>query len=213
VKINGIRKVHKKNNNPVQFKNVKVFAPDDSNPANAELQFFYACQLKDTRLAPKCTKSGDGEIKVENNNLIGIIPSWGPTFKISFELKVLSFSTCNPMEMANYLTFTATDLNCCGIGDRIPAFFTNRGGFLQVATQINNNENVIKSSPKLEENVWYKLEVEQLIQNNQFFFVLRASGKEVFRELQNQPLHYTNVKVYASKYSPANAVIRNLAYN
>ena len=64
------------------------------------------------------------EIKVEKNNLIGSIPSWGPSFKISFELKVLSFANCNPMGMANYLTFTATDSDCCNIGDRIPAFFT-----------------------------------------------------------------------------------------
>ena len=77
------------------------------------------------------------------------------------------------MEMANYLTFTATDNNCCDIGDRIPAFFTNSGGFLQLATQINNNGNVIKSSPKLEENVWYKLEVEQLLQNNQVIYLLK----------------------------------------
>ena len=88
------------------------------------------------------------EIKVEKNNLIGSIPSWGPSFKISFELKVLSFANCYPMGMANYLTFTATDSDCCNIGDRIPAFFTNNGGFLQLATQINNNGNHIKSSPK-----------------------------------------------------------------
>jgi len=98
------------------------------------------------------------------------------------------------------------------IGDRIPAFFTNSGGFLQLAMQINHDGNVIKSSPKLEENVWYKLEVEQLIQNNQFFFVLRSSGREIFREVQRIPKHFKNVKVYASKYAPANAVIRNLVY-
>jgi len=210
VKVNGIRKVHVKNNNPQHFTNVKVFAGDYHQPADAVIRFFYACQLREARSNPTCSKNK--EIKVENNNLIGIIPSWGPTFKISFELKVVSFTTCNPMEMANYLTFTATDNNCCDIGDRIPAFFTNSGGFLQLAMQINHDGNVIKSSPKLEENVWYKLEVEQLIQNNQFFFVLRSSGREIFREVQRIPKHFKNVKVYASKYAPANAVIRNLVY-
>merc|ERR1712126_59886 len=210
VKINGVGKVHKKNYNPKQFKNVKVFMSGYTNPANAELRFFYACQLKDTRLGPTC--SGSGEIKVENNNLIGIIPSWGPTFKISFELKVLSFTTCNPMDMANYLSFTATDNNCCDIGDRIPAFFTNSGGFLQLAMQINDNGNLVKSSPKLEQIIWYNLEVEQFVENNKTFFLLRANGREVFRELQEKPKHYKNVKVYASKYLPPNAIIRNLAF-
>ena len=106
------------------------------------------------------------EIKVENNNLIGSIPSWGPSFKISFELKILSFANCHPLGMANYLTFTSTDSDCCNIGDRIPAFFTNNGGFLQLVTQINNNGNHIKSSPKLQENIWYKIDVEQLLKDN-----------------------------------------------
>ena len=67
--------------------------------------------------------------------------------------------------MANYLTFTATDSNCCDIGDRIPAFFVNSGGFLQLATQINSNRNHIAMSPNLEVNVWYTVEVEQFFQD------------------------------------------------
>ena len=42
--------------------------------------------------------------------------------------------------------------------------------------------------------------------------MLRSSGREIFRELQKYPKHFKNVKVYASKYAPANAVIRNLVY-
>ena len=106
----------------------------------------------------------DDEIRVKDGRLIGIVPSWGPTFKINFELKILSFANCNPDKMANYLTFTASDNDCCGIGDRIPAFFTNSGGFLQLAMQINQNGNNIARSPKLDENVWYKVEVEQSLQ-------------------------------------------------
>ena len=107
------------------------------------------------------------EIRVKENKLIGSIPSWGPIFKISFDLKVLSFVTCSPDGVANYLTFTATDNDCCKIGGRIPAFFTNSGGFLQLATQINENGNLVKSSPQLEENIWYKVEVEQFKEDKQ----------------------------------------------
>ena len=110
------------------------------------------------------------EIRVENNKLLVTIPSWGPSFKISFELKILSFANCNPDKMANYLTFTATDNICCEIGDRIPAFFTNSGGFLQLATQIDENGNHIAKSPNLEENVWYRVEVEQFLQDEEACF-------------------------------------------
>ena len=107
------------------------------------------------------------EISVQDDKLLLIVPSWGPTFKISLELKILSFANCNPLGMANYLTFTGTDNDCCYLGDRIPAFFTNSGGFLQLAMQISENGNLVKSSPKLEENIWYNLEVEQLVENQQ----------------------------------------------
>ena len=82
-------------------------------------------------------------------------------------MKVLSFDNCYPLGVANYLTFTATDNDCCDSGDRIPAFFTNREGFLQLATQIDENGNFSEKSPPLEEDVWYNLEVEQFVENNQ----------------------------------------------
>ena len=112
---------------------------------------------------------------MRDNNLLAIIPSWGPIFKISFELKVFSFSTCSPTGMANYLTFTATDNNCCDIGDRIPAFFTNSGGFLQLATQIDETGNLMERSPQLEENKWYKVEVEQWFEDEKVRFLFNVA--------------------------------------
>ena len=46
VKVNGVRKVHVENNNPQHFTNVKVFAGDYHEPADAYIRFFYACQIK-----------------------------------------------------------------------------------------------------------------------------------------------------------------------
>ena len=46
VTINGIRKVHIKNNSPRQFTNVEVYAGDKYyHPAGAELKNFHACQI------------------------------------------------------------------------------------------------------------------------------------------------------------------------
>ena len=85
----------------------------------------------------------------------------------------------------------------------------------------------MERSPQLEENKWYKVEVEQWFEDEkvrflvnvtqinvmfQYFFVLRAEGREVFRKNQTNPKNYKNVKIYAAKYSPANAMIRNLSY-
>ena len=107
------------------------------------------------------------EIRVENCKLLFSIPRWGPTFKISFELKILSFANCNPDKMANLLTFTATDNDCCEIGDRVPAFFINSEGFLQLANQIDKYGNKIDRSPNLNLNHWYMVEVEQYLEHNE----------------------------------------------
>jgi len=48
VKVDGVRKVHMKNDNPKQFKDVKVYAGYGSNVANAEIRNFVACQLEES---------------------------------------------------------------------------------------------------------------------------------------------------------------------
>ena len=110
------------------------------------------------------------EIRVENNKLVFSVPRWGPTFKISFEVNILSFSNCNPDKMANLLTFTATDNDCCEIGDRVPALFINSQGFLQVANHIDEDGNWIDRSPHLNQNQWYMIEVEQYIEHNEVIY-------------------------------------------
>lgn len=45
--IDGVTKVHKKNDNPTMFKDVKVYAGDKyHHEADAEIRHFSACQLK-----------------------------------------------------------------------------------------------------------------------------------------------------------------------
>ena len=113
------------------------------------------------------THTIEQEIRVENNKLLFSVSRWGPTFKISFELNIQSFANCNPDKMANLLTVTATDNDCCEIGDRVPAFFINSGGFLQLANHIDDNGNKIDHSPGLTENHWYTVEVEQYLYHNE----------------------------------------------
>ena len=44
-------------------------------------------------------------------------------------------------------------------------------------------------------------------------FVIRTREQgEIFRTIQNIPKQYKNVKIYASKYFPSNAIIRNLSF-
>ena len=95
------------------------------------------------------------------------VPSWGPSFIVSLNLYINSFDGENLMQdkWAELIRFTATDNNCCAIGDRIPAIFANKGGFIQVATQLWRKGNRWKNI-NLDVQTWYNIEMKQFSQNN-----------------------------------------------
>ena len=95
------------------------------------------------------------------------VPSWGPSFIVSLNLYINTFDGENLMQdkWAELLRFTSTDNNCCAIGDRIPAIFANKGGFIQVATQLWRKGNRWKNI-NLDVQTWYNIEMKQFSQNN-----------------------------------------------
>ena len=99
-----------------------------------------------------------------HSNLVGTIPTWGPAFRVEFALYINSFDgpSLKNGKFAELIRFTSRDGNCCAVGNRIPAIFTDRGGFIQVATQIGTQGNKWRNV-KLDEKIWYTLE---LIQSN-----------------------------------------------
>ena len=111
--------------------------------------------------------SADGA-PVDHSNLVGTISTWGPAFKVEFSLYINSFDGPNLKngKVAELLRFTSGDGNCCAVGDRVPAIFTDKRGFIQVATQIGTHGNKWKNV-NLNEKTWYRVElVQQVFSNN-----------------------------------------------
>ena len=105
---------------------------------------------------------------VVSHKLLNTLPTWGPAFKVSVDIFINSFDGPNLAEggwRAEILRFTSTDNNCCNIGDRIPAIFTNKNGFIAINTQIGNKGSQFKAVP-LEKETWYSLELLQYEWNN-----------------------------------------------
>ena len=61
---------------------------------------------------------------------------------------------------AELLRFTSRDWDCCRIGDRAPAIFTNKDGYLHIATQIGKYGNRVRDIT-IQKNRWYSLELSQ----------------------------------------------------
>merc|ERR1712079_793688 len=108
---------------------------------------------------------------------------------------------------------TTTNGNCCGIGDRIPAIFTDKRGFIQVGTQIGNHGNKWKNV-NLNAKTWYNLELMQYGLNNKYYFVIKLNGARKWIVENSSPRTFNNVKVWASRAShgfpPADAYIKDL---
>ena len=107
-----------------------------------------------------------GEITIQQNNLLGVIPEWGPAWKISFELNVQSFPSGGDL-WGSIFRFTSTTNDCCNIGDRIPALFTTSDGRILYATNIDDNGNEYEYSPSIQTGKWYSFEIEQQFSDNQ----------------------------------------------
>ena len=107
------------------------------------------------------------EITVSRNNLLETLAMWGPSYKISMDLYINSFDGPNLKngKLAELIRLTTTNGNCCGIGDRIPAIFTNKRGFIQVGTQIGSNGNKW-TNVNLNARSWYKLDLMQYVWSN-----------------------------------------------
>ena len=62
---------------------------------------------------------------------------------------------------AELLRFTSTgDHDCCDIGDRAPAIFTHKDGYLHITTQIGKYGNRVRDVT-IQKSRWYSLELSQ----------------------------------------------------
>ena len=129
----------------------------------------------------------DGTL-VSRNNLLATLSTLGPSYRVYLKLYINSFDGDNLKsgKWAELLRLTRTNKNCCSIGDRIPLILTNKGGFIQVATQIGSSGNNWKNV-NLNARTWYRLEIVQYEHNDKVLII----------SLQKM-LEYTKIKMFFS---------------
>ena len=102
--------------------------------------------------------------EVNQDKLVAELPEWGPTYLVSFEMKINSF----PANWGEVLRVTSTDNNAGGVGDRFPAFFINTNGYIHICTQIGSTINQCKNID-MNEGTWYELDLRQIEENSKVF--------------------------------------------
>jgi len=155
-------------------------------------------------------------LPITKNNLLATVPIWGKNFGVTFQLWIGSFNAPNRNGWTELLKVTATGNDCCSPGDRIPAVYVNKGGYIHVATQIGTNGNSYKNI-NVKPKTWTKVEIKQYQQYSagKWFFEVFIDRKSVFKTENSRPMEYKNVKIYTAQgnvYPVADARIQDLEY-
>ena len=113
------------------------------------------------KLFSESTRTGSTPTLITPNlPIVGPI-KWGPQFHVTFDVLFTDFVGS---WYKNILTFTTNIGHCCDPGDRIPAVMLKMDEQrLQVASQIGNNGNLIRTSEPVVINTWYHLEIKQVL--------------------------------------------------
>ena len=142
------------NKDPRIFRDVKVFAGDKFLPPADVVYRNLTWELN--------VKSDLLSGVVRRHNEIGIIESWGPHFRVSFDMKIKSFVAA---KWTNILSFKGNGAkeSCCRPGDRAPAIFLeNKEKYLVFSNPVNGNGKYSYKFRELELNQWFKIIIEQI---------------------------------------------------
>ena len=163
------KQVHRvENKKPRTFSNVKVFTSHSAYPADANYRNLVYETLPDFGTVKKVWKVSGlmywGDIflfhQINGNNLIGCINSWGPLFRVSFDLKINKLVWGGPVwGWSTVIVFKADDKD----GGRIPALFIHRMmkfGFY-ISNSVNGNGNHHFLYTKFHLNNWINFVLEQ----------------------------------------------------
>ena len=96
------------------------------------------------------------------------LPSWGDYFDISMELWIGSYSGANKNGWTELLRFTATNKDMGSAGDRIPAIFAHKDGYIGVRSQVGTNANAAKNF-NIKTQTWTKVEIKQYQENGKVY--------------------------------------------
>ena len=96
-------------------------------------------------------------------DLVATLPSWGYYFEVSLQLWIESWSDGKD-GWFELLRFTSTENNCCSAGDRIPALFANKAGFIRATSQVASYGDFYKDY-YIKTKTWIDVVIKQYPEN------------------------------------------------
>ena len=152
---------------------------------------------------------------MQKNTLITTLQQITPSYYVKFDVK--PFGTM--ISLHGSILHLTTGGNGHGDpiihGERIPAvWFTPGTTKLLIATSLNNTDDYSTLPPNiLPLNQYTEVEIYQKLDgNNQYKYEIKIAGNLIHSAINNNPLTFSNVKVYSGDpwYATAKAYIKNI---
>jgi len=133
-------------------------------------------------------------LDIKKGKLTKEYQDWGKEFEIEFDIVVNKLPNG---EWLNVFHFTGTKEGCCGLGDRIPALFINKGGYFHFTTALDDDGNYYKNF-NFELETTYHVTIQQLKINSKYWYDIIINNERKFREENKNPKSYSTVLFYNS---------------
>ena len=111
----------------------------------------------------KCFLLVANGVLITKNNLLATT-FMGQYFEISLQMWIESYNEGNMDGFCEFLRFSATGNDCCSPGDRIPAIFTNKNGWVKVTSYVDG-KNYDFRRITLPVKTWINIVVKQFPEN------------------------------------------------
>ena len=129
------------------------------------------------------------------NNVVKEFQNWGEEFNIEFTLKVTTVQTAL---WTNIFHFTADDADNVKYGDRIPALFIHKDGYLTICSAVNDNKD-FRTDQKFVYGKEHQITIMQWRNRVQkYSFEIVMDGINIQKIENTSPRSFPNVKLYAS---------------
>ena len=126
---------------------------------------------------------------LKQGKLLEYYPTWGPKFNIEMDITIKALPS-HP-EWMSLLHFTK-NFNDDSYGDRMPAIWLHKSGFLAICSAISGNKSKCTiTTPTVGQKVNLKIR-----QNGKSRFKVIVDGKVIYNVFNSKPLSFTNVKAY-----------------
>ena len=150
-----------------------------------------------------------GIVDLEQGKLLEYYPTWGPKFNIEMDVTITALPSSNPVWMS--LIHFTKNFNDDSYGDRVPAIWLHKSGFLAICSAISGNKSKCTITTQA---VGQKFNL-RIRQNGKSRFKVLVNGNVIFNVFNSQPMSFANVKAYggdpwADVLKPEFGIVENL---